>query len=74
MKELVKKVARRLPPVAAAYWKLWGMRFPGTRAYWEKRYRAGGSSGPGSYGRLAHFKAEDDLHLDPAQLPVEWRA
>ena len=27
-------------------------------AYWEKRYRQGGNSGAGSYGRLAHFKAE----------------
>lgn len=27
-------------------------------AYWETRYRVGGSSGAGSYGRLAHFKSE----------------
>ena len=26
--------------------------------YWERRYREGGSSGAGSYGRLAHFKAD----------------
>jgi len=26
-------------------------------AYWEVRYRAGGNSGPGSYGALARFKA-----------------
>ena len=26
-------------------------------AYWEQRYRAGGHSGAGSYGRLATFKA-----------------
>ncbi|MBN7762760.1 hypothetical protein JYP52_16590 [Nitratireductor aquibiodomus] len=26
--------------------------------YWEKRYRDGGNSGAGSYGRLAEFKAE----------------
>ena len=26
-------------------------------AYWEGRYRAGGNSGAGSYGRLATFKA-----------------
>ncbi len=26
--------------------------------YWERRYRAGGNSGAGSYGRLAAFKAE----------------
>jgi SAM-dependent methyltransferase len=27
-------------------------------AYWEARYRQGGNSGAGSYGRLARFKAE----------------
>ena len=26
--------------------------------YWEERYRTGGNSGSGSYGRLAEFKAE----------------
>lgn len=26
--------------------------------YWDERYRRGGSSGPGSYGRLAEYKAE----------------
>jgi SAM-dependent methyltransferase len=26
--------------------------------YWEDRYRSGGTSGEGSYGELAHFKAE----------------
>ena len=29
-----------------------------SKEYWEKRYRAGGNSGSGSYGRLAEFKAE----------------
>lgn len=27
-------------------------------SYWEKRYKKGGNSGAGSYGRLAEFKAE----------------
>jgi hypothetical protein len=26
--------------------------------YWDERYRAGGNSGPGSYNRLAEFKAK----------------
>lgn len=26
--------------------------------YWEERYRTGGNSGPGSYSRLAEFKAQ----------------
>lgn len=32
--------------------------FHGTRAYWEERYARGGTSGPGSAGRLARYKAD----------------
>lgn len=32
--------------------------FPGSAAYWEQRYRTGGNSGAGSYGRLGRFKAD----------------
>ncbi|MFP2997401.1 methyltransferase domain-containing protein [Spongiivirga sp. MCCC 1A20706] len=32
--------------------------FPGSKNYWEKRYSKKGNSGPGSYNRLAIFKAE----------------
>lgn len=32
--------------------------FPGAGPYWERRYAKGGTSGPGSHGRLAAFKAE----------------
>lgn len=32
--------------------------FPGSKRYWEQRYTWGGTSGPGSQGRLAEFKAE----------------
>jgi len=35
--------------------KLYGFR---SLKFWEERYREGGNSGDGSYGRLAHFKAE----------------
>lgn len=31
--------------------------FKNSAQYWEDRYRMGGNSGSGSYGRLAHFKA-----------------
>jgi hypothetical protein len=33
-------------------------RFPGSKKYWEERYKTGGNSGQGSYGKLAEFKAE----------------
>lgn len=34
------------------------LRFRGSGAYWEARYAAGSTSGAGSYGNLATFKAE----------------
>jgi hypothetical protein len=33
-------------------------RFPGSATYWNERYRSGGTSGAGSYGALAQFKAD----------------
>lgn len=33
-------------------------KFPGSEAYWENRYKEGGNSGSGSYGRLAAYKAK----------------
>lgn len=38
--------------------RLRDLTFPGSDAYWDRRYRSGGNSGPGSYGRVARFKAE----------------
>lgn len=35
-----------------------GKPFAGVGSYWEERYTGGGSSGAGSVGRLAAFKAE----------------
>ncbi len=32
--------------------------FPGSKEYWEERYASGGTSGDGSYNKLAEFKAE----------------
>jgi SAM-dependent methyltransferase len=32
--------------------------FPGTTNYWEDRYASGGTSGAGSYGRQAEWKAD----------------
>lgn len=35
-----------------------GKQFENSQAYWEKRYLSGETSGAGSYGRLALFKAD----------------
>lgn len=32
--------------------------FPGSKKYWDKRYKLGGTSGAGSYKELAEFKAD----------------
>ena len=34
------------------------IEWKGSGDYWQKRYLRGGNSGNGSYGKLAHFKAE----------------
>jgi SAM-dependent methyltransferase len=34
-----------------------GIPFDGSREYWEERYTRGGTSGRGSYGQLAEYKA-----------------
>ncbi len=33
-------------------------KFSGSKQYWESRYDSGGTSGDGSYGKLAEYKAE----------------
>jgi hypothetical protein len=58
MKTSLRAIGRKIPGLSSAYWALRSVRFPGTQAYWNRRYARGGTSGPGSYGRLAHFKAE----------------
>lgn len=61
MKKL-REVIRNTPllgPLALGLHKALKTRsFPGSAAYWEQRYQQGGDSGPGSYNRLAQFKAE----------------
>lgn len=52
-----------IPLLGPGLKSLFGNRspFPSFRSspsYWEQRYRQGGNSGVGSYGRLARFKAE----------------
>jgi len=39
-------------------WLIQRKKFTDSASYWEKRYAAGGTSGLGSYGKLAEFKAE----------------
>jgi SAM-dependent methyltransferase len=52
--EIVRRAVRFIRPAASCG----AHRFEGSQEYWEGRYRSGGTSGPGSYGDLATFKAE----------------
>ncbi len=49
---------RRLPVVADVLAARRTRTFTGSADYWERRYAGGGSSGSGSSGRLATFKAD----------------
>jgi hypothetical protein len=59
---LLKNLVQRIPVFAdvarAINARIAKFRFMSSPQYWERRYRKGGTSGAGSYGRLAHFKAE----------------
>jgi len=63
----IKSLIKRIPVVgptagriahSQAFLRARNLVFPGSAPYWESVYRQGGTSGPGSYGRLARFKAE----------------
>ncbi|MGW5659968.1 class I SAM-dependent methyltransferase [Streptomyces sp. NPDC003758] len=60
--ETMKQSLRRLPLTGSAADVLSRMVskhcFPGSREYWERRYAQGGTSGCGSEGALAQFKAQ----------------
>ncbi len=49
---LINTTKRSIPP------SLEEKPFTGSKEYWEERYLFGGTSGVGSYGKLAKFKAE----------------
>jgi hypothetical protein len=60
MKELIKKTPILRSIAKAVYFTVVApfKTFPGSEDYWKQRYQSGGTSGAGSYGRLAQFKAE----------------
>lgn len=56
----ILKRSRLMSPAVALYSRIIGRyrSMPHTALFWEKRYAEGDDSGPGSYGRLAQFKAD----------------
>lgn len=65
MKKIIKEIITRAPilgvVVKQVYFRMVRGEsqelFPGSAAYWERRYSGGGNSGAGSYGSFAEFKA-----------------
>jgi len=58
--DLAKRILRRSPALAGLAGRvarLFSRPFDGSESYWVKRYASGGSSGAGSYGAPAEFKA-----------------
>ncbi len=55
MKATIKKIPGAVPLLDSLR-KMQG-DFRNSSFYWDQRYKAGGNSGAGSYGRLAEFKA-----------------
>lgn len=52
-----------------------GVNFLNSSQYWDDRYKLGGSSGSGSYGRLAEFKARvlnDFVEKRGIHSVIEW--
>jgi hypothetical protein len=56
IKRLLKVLLRTIPFTNIS--KAYRAKYPGSQQYWERRYEEGGTSGAGSYGRLAEFKAD----------------
>jgi len=57
----LRQAIERTPAIGAAFTsarRVISRRIFDPARYWEQRYRGSGTSGPGSYGRLAEFKAE----------------
>ena len=58
LKAIIKKTPLLNEVAKVIYVIVMKFRFSGSKEYWERRYKSGGTSGEGSYGKLAEFKAE----------------
>ena len=58
MKEVIKRIPVIGPLLRRVYRGFKPLKpFDNSASYWEDRYKSGGSSGAGSYGKLAEYKA-----------------
>lgn len=58
MPDTIKTLIKNTPLIGSSINLLREMSFKNSADYWDRRYRKGGTSGAGSYNRLARFKAD----------------
>jgi hypothetical protein len=60
MKNLIKKISLLRSIARCVYFTFVApfQSFPGSEEYWQQRYKSRGTSGDGSYNKLAEFKAD----------------
>jgi len=56
-KPIVRKIMK-MPFIHKCMDRIYFLSFPSSQFYWDHRYVRGGTSGEGSYNRLAEFKAD----------------
>jgi hypothetical protein len=54
----IKKLIKSTPVIGPLLVQAKARKVTDSAAYWDQRYKNGGNSGPGSYNRLAEFKAD----------------
>ena len=57
-RKIVGTFIQKHPFLNKIYYRYSSSKFFGSNQYWESRYDTGGTSGDGSYGKLAKYKAE----------------
>ena len=74
MKSVIKKFIQK-EFFQRKFARLYASMYPSSELYWELRYSGNGTSGAGSYGRLALFKAniiEHFLESNDISRVIEW--
>jgi hypothetical protein len=54
----IKKLIKSTPVIGPLLVQAKAQKVKSSADYWDQRYQSGGNSGPGSYNRLAEFKAD----------------
>lgn len=63
MNKITRNTFQLLKKAQKIFYTLFSKKFSTSENYWKYRYKDGGNSGPGSYNKLAQFKAEIINHF-----------